>query len=323
MTLDVEDRSKLMEAPQTQSPPVSLCSPTPDLTCFGCCPPIRPENYDCLDYVGSLRREFMENRKLFLESGPVRRPIVGFHCWALGFLDPKGRRVGCLLHPSRNGGRDLRSLIDYGNKCGRESCVPAKMFDLLPPEGKRFWLPLARGLSPFHFSSPRSNPLFHLIPWGPEVLEPLRLLADKMGWSETELVHHHPFLMDPTWTPKAHRYLFRLVLAAVYHHGNSESPEHLDGSGGDLERHGSELLRRIVSLPCAQASPEDLPGRAFTHQLELDGDFLDFLRLGLRWRKASPDEALRVKKEAEHLALSLDPHGSPQTTAHGAKHQRV
>jgi len=319
----MEDRSKQMEAPQTQTPSVSLCSPMPDLTCFGCCPPIRPEHYDCLDYVGSLRREFVENRKLFLESGPVRRPIVGYHCWALGFLDPKGRRVGCLLHPSRNGGRDLRSLIDYGNKCGRESCVPAKMFDLLPPEGKRFWLPLARGLSPFHFSSPRSNPLFHLILWGPEVLEPLRLRAVEMGWSETELLHHHPFLMNPAWTPKAHRYLFRLVLDTVRHAENPEIAGNPEEAGRDLEKHVSELLRRIAFLPCAQASTEGRPGCGFTHQLGLDTDFLDFLRLGLGWRKASPDEALNVRNEAERLALSLDPHDNPRITTHGATNQRV
>jgi hypothetical protein len=140
-----------------------------------------------------------------------------------------------------------------------------------------------------------------------------------MGWSETELLHHYPFLMNPAWTPKAHRYLFRLVLDTVRHGEDLEIAGNPEEAGRDLERHVSELLRRILALPCAEALPqdEDLPDRVFTHQLELDADFLDFLRLGLRWRKASTDAALNVRKETERLASSLDPHGSPRPTVDG------
>lgn len=290
-----------MEVHQKQSSTatatVHLCSPSSDLTCFGCCPPIRPRHYDCLKYVGSLRREFVENRRLFLEQDPPeRRPIVGYYCWALGFLDARGRQVGCLLHPSRNGGRDLRSLIDYGDKCRRESCLPARVFSLLPPRGQHFWLPLARGLSPFYFSSSRSNPLFHLLLWGIEVLEPLRRQAVEMGWTETEVLYHHPFLTDSAWPPQAHRYLFRLIMRIM---GTPEWPAtRLDDPAG-------KLLSSIRSLPQAQPPSNTASPSTFTHQLPLEDDFLDFLRLGLGWRKASLEEALSLKEKIEELARTV------------------
>jgi hypothetical protein len=275
---------------------LSLCSPSADLTCFGCCPPIRPRHYDCLKYVGSLRREFAENRRLFLEQGPVRRPIVGYHCWALGFLDARGREVGCLLHPNRNGGRDLRSLIDYGDKCRRESCLPARVFNLLPPGGRHFWLPLARGLSPFYFSSPRSNPLFHVLLWGSEILEPLRLQAVAMGWTETEVLHHHRFLTDSAWAPQAHRYLFRLIMQIIGPSAGLDTP--LDDPAG-------ELRSRIRSLPQAQGPPQTASQSGFTHQLPLDNDFLDFVRLGLGWPRTALEEASSLKMEVEELARAV------------------
>ncbi len=173
---------------------VTLCAPTTEATCFGCCPPIRPHHYDPLDYIGSLRREFTENRKTFLENGPIYRPIVGYSCWALGFLDAKGRKVGCLLHPARNNGRDLRGLVDYGRKCERESCVPARIFSQLSEQGQRFWLPLVNGLNSFYFSSRRANPLFHLLEWGIKLLEIARLHGCLVGWSSTEVLAHRKFL---------------------------------------------------------------------------------------------------------------------------------
>jgi hypothetical protein len=281
----------------TETATVALCSPSADLTCFGCCPPIRPQHYDCLKYVGSLRREFAENRRLFLEHAPAHRPIVGYFCWALGFLDARGHQVGCLLHPNRNGGRDLRSLIDYGDKCQRESCLPARVFSLLPPRGQHFWLPLARGLSPFYFSSPRSNPLFHLLLWGTEILEPLRLQAVEMGWTVTELLYHHSFLTDSAWPPQAHRYLFRVIMQIM------GAPEWSDAR---LDDPAGKLLRRIHSLPHARPpSKIASPSNSFTHQLRMDNDFLDFLRLGLGWRKASLEEASSLKVKVEELAHAV------------------
>lgn len=267
----------------------TLCAPTPEITCFGCCPPIRPAHYDPLDYVSSLRREFAENRRCYFREGPRFRPIAGYYCWALGFLDQKGRRIGCLLHPKQNEGKDLRSFIDYGDKCSRESCLPARMLELLPESGQLFWLALADGLSSFYFSSPRSNPLFHLLLWGPHVLEPLRLQAELMHWTVTELLWKMPFLSDPFWNPRAHRYLFRLYLEQIDHKK-------------ERNRNPSEFVRSLVSLISSfpethfSSSFEDEP---YVHQLPLDSDFSDFLRLGLKRQRLSFEQACRLRDRIE------------------------
>ena len=140
----------------------TLCNPTPDVLCFGCCPPIRPPHYDPLDYIATLRREFADNRQRFCIQGPNQGPIVGFSCWALGFLDAAGRRIGCLLHPEQHQGRDLRNVTGYGDKCRRERCLAARVFAALTPLTQSFWLEPAVGLDSFRFSSARANPLFHL-----------------------------------------------------------------------------------------------------------------------------------------------------------------
>jgi hypothetical protein len=270
----------------------SLCAPSPDLNCFGCCPPIRPAHYEPLDYVRSLRREFLENRLKFLIEGPAERLIVGYSCWALGCLDSRGRRIGCLLHPSMHGGKDLRNLTGYGAKCRRESCSPAVAFDRLPNEGRQFWLALVNGLSPFYYSSRKANPLFHLMLWGPDVLEPLRTAAEKMEWTVTELLAHHPFLLSPGWTPKAHRYLFRLILAEL----------ELTGTDPALLENSCRKLRDLLDQ--LQGHPHAEQDSIYTHLLPLEHDFLDFLRLGLRIERISLESAVELQTRCENAADS-------------------
>jgi len=278
---------------------ISLCAPTPELSCFGCCPPIRPSHYDPLAYASSLRREFSDNRRRFLDEGPRYRPIIGFHCWALGYLDEWGRRVGCLLHPCQNGGEDLRSLIDYGEKCRRESCLSSRMFGLLPREGQQFWLSLVRGLSAFYYSSRRSNPLFHLVLWGPSVLETLRSQCRENESSATELLHRHPFLLDRAWNPKADRFLFRLVLDLASQQGKflSESC---------LTARCRQLRQELFSLEEVRSGPGGSEDLLYTHHLPLENDFLDLLRLGLGWRKVSPAPAIQLHERMIRLARSID-----------------
>jgi hypothetical protein len=218
---------------------------------------------------------------------------VGYHCWALGFLDKEGRRAGCLLHPGQNEGRDLRYLIDYGEKCRRESCVPARMFDLLPPAGKSFWLPLAKGLSTFFFSSPKANPLFHLLLWGPEVLEPLRLHAEREKREVTELLWQYTFLRNPAWHPKGCRYLFRLALELIPLGG--ENPEELES----FCRRLWSVVRVFPELEPPQGGTSHDP---YTHHLPLPSDFLDFLRLAMGRRRIALEEAVAIKEKVEHCA---------------------
>ncbi|MHC1744777.1 MAG: hypothetical protein AB9873_17355 [Syntrophobacteraceae bacterium] len=276
---------------------VSLCAPAANLSCFGCCPPIRPAAYDHLDHVRSLRREFRDNRSRYLKEGPRYRPIVGFSCWALGYLDGRSQTIGCLLHPYQNRGEDLRHLIHYGNKCRREQCGPAREFGLLPPEGQRFWLPLVKGMSAFCFSSPKANPLFHLMLWGKAVLETMRALSESNGWCVTELLWRESFLMDDTWAPKAHRYLFRLLLET------NRTP----GYGSlDLPGRCRRLLESFLRIPRARSwcrEPED-DGLPFVHALGLDPEFQDLLRLGLGWKRCSPEAAERIHRALLGLVIS-------------------
>ncbi len=274
----------------------TLCAPSPYLSCFGCCPPIRPAHYDPLDYVSSLRKEFAANRHRHLTTDPHHQPIVGYHCWALGFLDPHGRCVGCLLHPRQNGGKDLRHLIDYGDKCRRETCFPAAVFSRLPGVGQDFWLPLVQGLTSFHYSSHRANPLFHLLSWGPRVLELLRLQAHDNHWSATELLHRHSFLLNRSGQPKAHRYLLRLIL---------ESRQH----GNSTHRSWEETLRDLQcgtrTLPAVTAAHAAPRAQSYTHRLPLKADFRDFCRLGLGLQKLAVPQAMRIQHQVTQLARRI------------------
>jgi hypothetical protein len=271
----------------------SLCAPHTDVSCFACCPPIRPPGYDALDFVSSLRREFVDNRERYLREGARHQPVIGFSCWALGFLDAAGRRIGCLLHPGQNDGCDLRHLIDYGDKCRRENCLAARVFTRLGDTGQAFWLPLAHGLNSFAYSSPRANPLFHLLQWESEFLERARDQALRRGWTATELLWHHPFFLDRAWKPRGHRYLFRLFEAQAPHFWERDREWFL-AAGRALQ----EACTRLVEL-----LPHPLEGGEahYVHQLPLAEDLKDFLRFVVGWRCATWWAARALGRRAEFV----------------------
>jgi hypothetical protein len=145
------------------------CAPAPGLSCFACCPPIRPAGYDHADHASSLRRLLAENTRQFRRQGPPSAPMTGYWCPGLGFLDPAGRTVGCLLHPARHGGRDLRGPTGYQEKCARESCPPARAFAALEPRARQTLTALCAGLDSFAYSSSHLNPVMRLLAFGPAV----------------------------------------------------------------------------------------------------------------------------------------------------------
>lgn len=149
--------------------PPSLCQPGLGLACFACCPPIRPAGYDHAEHRGPLRRLFSENRTDYLAGRLPSGPTLGFSCPGLGFLDSQGRQVGCLLHPARNDGRDLRQITGYAAKCARESCPEARAFARLPEPVRSRLLGLCQGLDAFAFGSRRENPVMRLLSFGPVV----------------------------------------------------------------------------------------------------------------------------------------------------------
>lgn len=146
-----------------------LCSPGRGLSCVACCPPIRPAGYDHADHLGSLRRLLSENTRALREQGPPAKPITGYWCPGLGYLDSAGRMAGCLLHPAQNQGRDLRGPTGFQEKCARESCPPARAFAALGEAQREALMDLCQGMDSLSFGSPRLNPVMRLLAFGPEV----------------------------------------------------------------------------------------------------------------------------------------------------------
>lgn len=262
----------------------SLCFPDGRKSCFACCPPIRPAGYDHMDHLRIIQRMLRENTHAFDASAEAVVPITGFSCWALGYLDSGYRLVGCLLHPARHGGVDLRYRVHYGEKCRREKCPQAVEFERLSPQARRFFLYLTEGLDSFAYSSRRVNPLFSLLDWGAEGLERLVGWADGEISGARELVDFLPFF-GTSVKPRAYAYFLETL----------------------LERKGLAPLREKVFLERFEAfadgavrwlrsavMPMD-PSAPFTHSLPLNRRFLDFLRLAAGARRLAPEKAFRIK----------------------------
>ncbi len=268
----------------------SLCYPDSFKSCFACCPPIRPTGYEHIQYRSSVQRMLRENTELFDRNSEAIAPITGYSCWALGYLEPSYSLIGCLLHPARNGGRDMRFRVDYGHKCAREQCLEAQAFEQLSEKAKEFWLALTRGLDSFQYSSRRHNPLFRLLGWARPLLESIWARERGRTPKLAELQSRYPFL-SVRLAPRACSYL---VLLAVEMRG-----------GGTISKKGlveliykvAEELRQNFS-PLANAIARNSP---YTHQLGLDQYLLDFLRLGLGLKKVE----LGVAREIENRAREL------------------
>ncbi|MBF0477480.1 MAG: hypothetical protein HQK59_16990 [Deltaproteobacteria bacterium] len=159
-----------------------------------------------------LARELRDNTSRYDPAELSLKPITGFNCWALGYLDRAFKLVGCLLHPVQNGGRDLRGRIDYGHKCAREFCLEANIFDQLTAEHRRFWLGLAEGLDSFQYSSNLMNPLFRVLNFGPGVLSAMAAHSGPESMADRELISAYPFLSMPA-RPRSHAFLVEQIIA--------------------------------------------------------------------------------------------------------------
>lgn len=163
-----------MTPPGTQNKaptyPVSLCAPVAGVTCFHCCPPIRPADHDTWPAKDTLQPILEQNTRNFEHNLSDPQPIDGTHCWALGFLNGDARLAGCLLHPARHKGKDLRPLTGFGEKCARELCLEARVFDNLTPEEQKRCLACAPTDDPFRFSSRSENPLMRLLAFEDSVM---------------------------------------------------------------------------------------------------------------------------------------------------------
>jgi len=261
----------------------TLCAPDAEKSCFACCPPIRPAGYEHIRYKSSVRRMLLENTESFRKREQKVSPITGFSCWALGFLDGNYKQVGCLLHPARNGGTDLRSLVDYGEKCRRESCEAAKVFLKLAPLERKFWLQLTEGLDAFSYSSARINPLFKLTGWGADLLREIAREEGKRPWTKETFFSTYAFFTTRL-DPRGNAYLLRRFME-----NKNLSLLKTNSFRVRFEAFSAGLVNFLMEKrPAREEGP-------YVHTLSLDRTFLDFLRLGLSLSRIPLDAAASLK----------------------------
>ena len=262
----------------------TLCLPDHEKSCFACCPPIRPAGYEHIQYTNITKRILRENSQRFDREEKGIVPITGFSCWALGYINQSYKLVGCLLHPGQNKDTDLRYRVNYGEKCRREICQEAGRFSELGINEQKFWLHLADGLDSFSYSSKRINPLFRMMNWGTDLLRLIVLNEGEKIFTGESFFHCYPFF-STTVLPKANAYLLnRLVSQERIHLLKSK------GFVSQFERLAKRISRHLrLELRNSSEGP-------YTHLLNFDRHFLDFLRLSVRILRIHKDDAARAKK---------------------------
>lgn len=284
-------------------PAPTLCRPTSDLACFGCCPPIRPPGYDPLDHRAELIPD-LERAAGDAAAGRTQGSIDGRSCWGLGFTNPDQRLVGCLLHPLRYQGRDLRRVTGYAEKCAREICPQSAAFTALSAGQRAAVVAVARRAGAdrdsFLFSSPRANPVHTLLLWGADALETLWPV-----WADDgPLLNRLSVRLRPgdalTAHPRARAWVFARAAGAM-------GPEALNNTAAlsALEAATRELalrLRPVLASPLA-----NLP---FVHRLGLEPLTADFIRLGLGLprleKERSADLTARMEGAVPELVRAVE-----------------
>ncbi len=262
---------------------ISLCFPDEEKSCFACCPPIRPAGYEHLPYKNIMRRIFRENSNNINNMDRTLKPITGFSCWALGYINKEPKLIGCLLYPALHHGVDLRYRIDFGDKCRRETCQEEKIFTLLGEAEKGFWLRLSDGLDSFAYSSRDRNSLFRMLGWGTEIL---RLIAKKERgriFTKELFFRSYPFfnteLSQKGNTYFVHQFAIRGVIDPFTRESFREK----------FEIFSASILRRLIRSNYGRT------GESYTHLLDIDPLFSDFLRLSAGISKTSLKNALDMK----------------------------
>lgn len=266
---------------------LSLCHPDEQKSCFACCPPIRPAGYEHIQYKNIIKRELRENSRVFKKDEETIRPITGFNCWALGYLDGNFKRIGCLLHPRRNKGIDLRFRIDYGEKCHRESCVEEKIFSQLDDFVKKFWLNIANGLDSFTYSSRKENPLFKMLGWGGDLLHVIASEEEGNIFDISSFFKRYPFFefFENSLISRGNAYLLNYIICVM---GIGILKE---VTFATAFKQFSHHISHIVSIK-HKYSEKEIP----IHLLDIDRYFADFLRLSPKVSKSSPDNAAALKR---------------------------
>jgi len=266
---------------------ITLCAPDDSKSCFACCPPIRPKGYEHIQYRNIMKRILRENTEAFDPESQRVVPITGYSCWALGYLDPQHKRIGCLLHPYQNEGNDLRYRVDYGEKCRRETCPEALAFATLSFGAQRFLLEFAEGMDSFEYSSKKRNPVFRLVLWGKDVLEHLVASSISQGINSKTFFKIYPVLRQVP-DPRPCAYLLKVLIEKL-------GPDRIRGEQFATLFEGF-CKRLFLELPAVSFNQED----HFTHKLGIESYIQDTIRLGLNIKRITLESALELKEEIDH-----------------------
>ncbi len=262
----------------------SLCFPDGEKSCFFCCPPIREPEADSLDQLPVKIQLFRLNRKNLPLNRQDAGEIHGNSCWGLGFLDPREKLVGCLLHPCQNQGTDQRNLTGYQSKCAGTLCQEAVIFSRLNPIRQRFYLNLAEGMNSFHYSSRRANPLMKILPWGIPVLNAIFLLEQRKPPTRMEFINRYGFF----WHELDCRRDSWLVGEIIKRHGlekiMADPREYLALRRQLLCRLQQEKTQPAVGLP-------PIP----VHRLSISLELSRLLKFGLNLWEATATEVGRLQ----------------------------
>ena len=270
----------------------ALCRPDEEKSCFRCCPPIRPAGYDHLDHRASLARFLRENTRDFAAGPPRQRIITGYSCWGLGYLDREEKTAGCLLHPGPDHGPDLRDLTGYGDKCRREICREAEIYSRLTTHLAAFLTNLASGLDTFEYSSPRANPMFRLLRFGPTVIEALS--AEHPEGLTREVYLERWKILSQELDPDRDGFALEFIL---------KRRRLADLAEPDFLSRYKQTSEAFISRHRVLVDPP-MDNRPFVHQLELDPAFVRFLRV-LGFQRAVPSSARRIQAEFEAALAKL------------------
>jgi len=120
------------QSPQEGSP---LCQPDAYKSCGACCGLYNYQDNSRSALSERLRRRTECFAALRDDLDLYRREVAAFedaklyeiiyNCEFLGFIDEDHKRVGCLLHPDLNEGRDLRGISFYGESLCRQHLCPS------------------------------------------------------------------------------------------------------------------------------------------------------------------------------------------------------
>lgn len=271
-----------MPRPSSKRKP-TLCFPGNGKSCFACCPPIRPPGYEHIQYRNIVKRVLRENTSEYPTKGEGVFPITGFSCWALGYLDEDFEVVGCLLHPARHDGVDLRFRVDYGKKCARESCPEAKVFQELGVRQRKFWLFLSDDLDSFSYSSRKYNPLFRMMGWGADILNVIAEHEKGKILTRESFFESYPFFFEQT-DSRANAYLLNHMVT-----GDNVSMLKTQSFYARFEKFSARLAGRLKRFSSSAN------GASYTHLLEGDAQFLDYLRLSAGVKRIRRNEVSRLK----------------------------